>query len=187
MPVNTPAPGSQPEAAYLATKAPDGTPLPVCALDIGPTLPSYCDYVPFATTLFSECALPTAADLAKIGSYTVYQTAQLPTAAYTTPEGGPTGQTGSGVDVATQMAAQNVENAQQVYDTQRGMTPSGKQDTCSYDAAQNHPVLSQIFGTTATCALTDPFNPSSLFPGWILYAGLAVVGLIALSLVVPRR
>lgn len=147
---------------------------PGCVLDLGPSLPGYCGWVPFATTLFSECVPPTAAELANYGSYTAYRTGQLATAAFTNPQGGPTGETGTGLDVEKQMVDQNQGNANAL---------ASEQD-CSYTAAQNHPALAQIFGPTVTCMLADPFNSTSVFPGWILYGVLGLLGLLALRSII---
>ena len=130
-----------------------------CNLDIGPSLPSWCS-VPFASSLFSDCALPTAAELTQYGAYTAYETAQLDTAAFTTPAGGPTGTTGSGADVATQMMQQNLDQSTALYNAQ----------DCSYKAAANYPALSQIVGPSFACALTDPFNSY----GWLVYLVLGI-------------
>jgi hypothetical protein len=116
-----------------------------CALPGFPALPSYCGWFPFAASLFSECALPTATDLTNVGAYTAYQAGMI--------NNDPSVTASLMTDNATQSASLLATNTD-----------------CAYNAAQNSPGLSQIFGPTLTCALTDP--TSATF--WMLYAVLGL-------------
>ena len=111
-----------------------------CQLPTYPTLPSYCSWVPFATTLLSECALPTTQDLTNMGAYTAYQSGMMQ----------------NDPSVTSSLMADNASSSQALENN----------TTCSYNAALNSPALSQIFGPDLTCALTDPTSPTF----WLLYA-----------------
>ena len=125
-----------------------------CTLDLGPTLPSWCSWVPFADSISNECKLPTASDLANYGSYTAYMTGQL-----TGPQ--------SGLDAESQMVQQNQEQSQQLYES----------SDCAYQAAANHQTLAQLVGPGLTCMLTDPLNSY----GWLLYLGIGIAAYMLLS------
>jgi hypothetical protein len=147
--VETPMrPGTTPAVAQASCVAANGTWDSVnnaCALPTVPQLPSYCSWVPFATSLFSDCALPTATDLTNISAYTAYESGMLnndPTVA------------------AAQMAAAATDSTNLL----------ATNTTCAYNAAQNAPAPSQIFGPDLTCALTDPTSVTF----WILYGFLGL-------------
>ena len=146
-----------------------------CVLNIGPDLPTYCGYIPYAAALFSECQLPNATDFANYGNYTAYETGQLANAAFTNPAGGPTGATGSGLDVEAQMETQ---------DQAAGAAAEAAMD-CGYLASQNSPTLAQILGPSVAAMLTNPFSQgctsTSNIPGWAIYAGLGLLGLLLWS------
>jgi hypothetical protein len=96
--------------------------------------------------MLSECALPTAQDLTNMGAYTAYQAGMIQ----------------NDPSVTTSLIAQDAAQSADLI--------SGNTD-CAYNAAQNSPALSQIFGPTLTCALTDPTSP--MF--WMLYAAIGLV------------
>lgn len=137
-----------------------------CQLDLGASYPSYCDWVPFATSMFSECKLPASpSDLTPYGAYTVYQIALQ-----------------SGQNAGAAASAQNLQNAQ---DTFQQNQP--ELNDCDYQAASSYPSLSQIFGPSLTRMLTNPANSgctpaASSLPGWVLWLGIG----IAAVAVVPR-
>lgn len=130
-----------------------------CTLPVPPALPDWCGWVPFATSLFPNCKLPsTPADLAAYSAYTAYQSGMI--------SGDPT--------QATQVMDEGNQQSQQLL-----QDPSGTGDpaeNCKYNAAANNPALAQMIGPTLTCALTDPFHSGGmgivlwLFIGFVAYA-----------------
>ena len=125
-----------------------------CLLDIGESMPSYCDWVPFASALFANCKVPNVSDLVNYGSYTAYMTGQV-----------------DSLDAARAMMQQNVQQSQGLYDS----------TDCAYKAASNFPVLSQIVGPALACGITDPFG--SLREGgyaWAIYIAIGL-GVYALA------
>lgn len=140
--------GSTPAVAQAACVAANGTwdsTNNACSLPNVPQLPSYCNWVPFATSLFSECALPTAADLTNVGAYSAYEI-------------------GMANNDPTQTASLMADNATD------SASLLANETTCAYSAAQNYPAISQILGPDIACALTDP--TSATF--WIMYAVLGM-------------
>jgi hypothetical protein len=161
-----PRPGATIQTAQQACQLAKGNWDPTnngCVLNLGPELPGYCGWVPFATSLFSECALPDAAALSAYGNYSVYQTGQLP----------PTATVPDPMQAAADNAAANDASSAALITSQ----------DCSYLAGQTWPTLSQIVGPGLTAALTNPLGTGcqSSFPGWILYVGLAAVVWMALK------
>lgn len=123
-------------------------PNPGCMINIGATLPNYCSWIPFATSMFNECTLPsTPADLNAYGNYTAYQSAVNQ----------------GNADVATQLLAQ---------DTIQSTNLLGQQD-CSYFAAANQPALSQIIGPNATCTIMNADGSLN----WVLLLTLGIAGI----------
>jgi hypothetical protein len=131
----------------------DGTAAGGCNLDIGATLPNYCNWLPFASALSSECVLPsTPAQLTSYGNYTAFKVGMQ-----------------SGVEAEQALIAQDNQQSSTLL-----QDPTGTGDpeaNCEYMAAANYPIWSQIFGPTLVCAGTDPANSSYSF---LLYGGLAL-------------
>jgi hypothetical protein len=149
--------GTTPAVAQAACVAANGTwdsTNNACALPTTPQLPDYCSWVPFATSLLSECALPTATDLANEGAYSAYEIGMA--------NNDPT-QTASLMDDNTVQSNSLIAN----------------ETTCAYSAAQNYPALSQAFGPDITCALTDPTSASF----WMMYAVLGFGAYVLLKAV----
>jgi hypothetical protein len=125
-----------------------------CNINIGESLPDWCSYVPFATSMFDECKLlSTPADLAAYGNYTAYQAAVN--------QGDP--------NVADTLLQQDLQQSQNLLDTQ----------DCTYNAAANNPVLSQIFGPNNICNFTNADGSMNL----LFYGVLALVGLVTIKLI----
>ena len=128
-----------------------------CSLDIGASLPSYCSWVPFATSLFSECTLPTtSAQLAAYGNYTAYMVGMQ-----------------SGIPAEQAAIAQNTTQSASLLSDPTGT--GNAEANCEYNAAANNPAMAQMIGPTLTCALTDPLNSSYSL---LVYGGLALLGFL---------
>ena len=149
--------GTTPAIAEASCVAANGTWDSVnnaCALPTTPQLPGYCSWFPFATSLFPECALPTATDLTNISAYTAYESGMLNNDPSVTAD-----QMSAAADQSTTLLA--------------------TETTCAYNAAQNSPALSQIVGPDIACALTDPTSMTF----WLLYAVLGIGGYFLLKAV----
>jgi hypothetical protein len=142
-----------------ALTASDGTAAGGCSLDLGASFPSWCSWVPFASSLSSECQLPsTPAQLNAYGSYTAFQIGQQ-----------------SGLQAEQSVLDQNAAQSSALL-----QDPSGTGDpeaNCEYNAAANNPALSQVVGPLLTCAITDPANSSYSF---LIYGGLALLAVLFL-------
>lgn len=131
-----------------------------CQIDTGPSLPPWCSLIPFASSLFSECALPLAADLVNYGSYTAFKVGEA-----------------QGLDAEQTLMDQNLAQSNQLL-----TDPSGTGNTlenCAYNASAAHPVLAQMVSPEVACALTDPFNSSGL--GFVVYGAIALVAFFAIK------
>jgi hypothetical protein len=134
------------------------TPVPNsgCQVATGPSLPTYCNYIPFATSLFSECTLPTdPSQVADYSQYTVYKIGVQ-----------------SGVDAATVAEAQAQKDAADSFN-------QGGLDDCNYLAASASPTLSNTFGPDLARMLTNPSASGcsggySPIAGWLLYAAMGL-------------
>jgi hypothetical protein len=150
-----------------------------CMVPDVPSPPTWCDYVPFSTALFNECALPTADQLALAGSYTAYKIAQKDTAACQ-----PTYVNGQLVPAAADCTTTGEQAAQEVMSTGAAQgTDLVTQAGPEYTAALEHPWLSSIVGPAITNDLAHPFSSN----GWMIYAGLAVGGLLIANLLFGGR
>ena len=144
------------------------TPNAGCQLNTGASLPSYCDYIPFATSLFSACKLPTSpSDIADYSQYTVYKI---------------------GVQSGTE-AAQSAEDQAQS-DASTSYQEGGLTD-CNYIAAANSPTLANTFGPDIARMLTNPSAAEctggySPIAGWLMYAALGL-GAFLLFTTLTRR
>lgn len=149
--------GLQTQACVLAGGTWMNTPVPNsgCQLNTGATLPSYCNWVPFATSLFADCALPTSpADLAAYGSYTDYKIGVQ-----------------SGLDAEKAAVTQTQSDAVDIYNQNPDLTD------CNYVAAAGSPGITQMFGPSVARMLTNPSGSNctgDYTSGWLLYAALGV-------------
>lgn len=138
-----------------------------CQLNMGPTLPSYCNWVPFAGSLFSDCQLPTSgADLAQYGSYTQYK-------------------------IGIQSGLDAEQTAVDQYKTEADQTFHQQLNDCDYLATANNPGLAQTFGPSVARMLTNPFSTDctrlpGAMPGWLLYVALGVGGWFLLNQLTKR-
>lgn len=142
------SPGTTPAVAQASCVAANGTwdsTNNACALPTYPTLPWYCNYGGTALGL-SDCQLPTATDLQNMGAYTAYQI-------------------GMQNNDPSQTAALMADNLSSSEDSIANNTD------CSYTAAQNYPLTSQVLGPDLTCALSNPFSTY----GWMIYAALGFI------------
>lgn len=130
----------------------------MCEVDNGPTHPGYCNVVPFAASLFSECRLNTAEDLIKARAYTNFKIGQR-----------------AGLEREQELIHQDQTDVQEIISNAGSEGPGG----CNYQASADHPAMMQIFGPSVTRMLTNPFssdcaNEPGQVPGWLLYVGIGV-------------
>lgn len=143
------------------------------------TGPESCWNVPLFTPIGAE--LPTADDLAALSAYTAYKIAQKPVAGCQ-----PTYSNGRMIPPPANCTTTGAQAAQTIMDTaqadaQYQVAGAG----CEYAAALNHPVLSQVVGPSLACGLTDPFDADHY--GWLVYAAIAAVGVVAVLMLMGGR
>lgn len=151
-----------------------------CRLPEARPAPSWCDWVPFSGSL-EACRVPSVQELESYGAYTAYKIAQKDKAGCP-----PTYKDGRMVPTAAGCETTGAEAAQQIMVvSNQSAVNSVDSAGCEYQAALNHPTLTQLFGPAVACGVTDPFDKDHY--GWLIYVVLGVGALLAVSIFVGGR
>jgi hypothetical protein len=132
---------------FLPTVGPVASTTYGCNVPTLPSLPGWCEWVPFATSWSSECNTSVGA-----GSPISQQTAS----AYSLYKIGQ--QSGPDAEAAAAATAAQMEASYPAPD-------------CVYQATSDNPVLAQIFGGDLAASLANPFSNCGTIPGWLIYGG----------------